>query len=85
MSFDDWWETVSVAEQKLISYNVAHFVWMEAVKHTVQVLTTPRFIVSGAEDRVIIMRSEGVAGGEGGMFSVDEFDEAVNEFFNKNF
>ena len=31
MTFDDWWKTLTVAEQKLIGYNVAKFVWEQAL------------------------------------------------------
>lgn len=31
MTFEKWWETLTVAEQKLIGYNVARFVWEQAL------------------------------------------------------
>jgi hypothetical protein len=31
MTFEEWWQTITVAEQKLIGYSVAKFVWAQAI------------------------------------------------------
>lgn len=49
------------------------------------IITLPSFVVSCAGDKVIIMRTAGPAQGEGGMFDMREFDEAVNKFFEERF
>ncbi len=49
------------------------------------IITLPRFVVACSGDKVIIMRTAGPAAGEGGMFDMQEFDEAVNKFFEERF
>jgi len=85
MSFKEWWESLPIVERKIIGYNTAMFVWSETVRNMATALTTPRFMMTCAEDKIIIMRTGGDASGEGGMFSLKEFEAAVDEFFNKNF
>jgi len=85
MSFEEWWEALPIVERKIIGYNTAKFVWSEATRKTATALTTPNFMMSCAEDKIIIMRTGGDASGEGGMFSLREFEAVVDAFFNKNF
>ena len=85
MSFDDWWWQLPAVERKLLGYNNGKFVWEEAAKHFTAVLTLPNFIISCTGDRVVIMRTDSKASGEGGMFNINEFDAAVNKFFSDRF
>lgn len=52
---------------------------------TSAMLTLPSFIVSCYKDKVIILRTAGPNEGEGGTFSLKEFDELVNRFFTERF
>jgi hypothetical protein len=84
-SFDDWWAKLSAAEQKLIGMNNAVFVWNEARRQAPSVLFLDSFQLCRSGDELIIMRSSGPSDGEGGRFSLKEFEDAVNEFFNERF
>ena len=44
MTFEEWWNTISDAEQKLIGINNARFVWGEAHKNRVNILALIGFI-----------------------------------------
>jgi hypothetical protein len=49
------------------------------------VLTLPSFVISCTGEKVVIMRTGGASAGEGGMFNLKEFDEAVDKFFSERF
>lgn len=85
MMFEDWWANISPAEQKLIGINNAYFVWTEARRQAPSILFLNGFHLCRSDDELIIMRSNGPREGEGGRFNLKEFEEMVNEFFNKNF
>ena|GEM_PF-3934115 len=81
MRFDDWWNTLTVAEQKLMGHNVAQFVWNEARREAASTLYLDDFSLCSSGDEMIIMHSSG----EGGRFNKKDFEEAVHKFFNDNF
>jgi hypothetical protein len=85
MNFEDWWWQLPAVERKLIGYNNGQFVWQEAAKHVASVLTLPSFVISCTGEKVVIMRTGGASAGEGGMFNLKEFDEAVDKFFSERF
>lgn len=81
MTFDDWWNALTVAEQKLMGYNVALFVWNEARQEAASTLYLDDFSLCSSGDEMIIMHSSG----EGGRFNKKAFEEAIRKFFNDNF
>lgn len=81
MTFEQWWEQLPPAEQKLLGINNARFVWDEAQKNMIGVLSLPSFLLSRFEDKVAIMSHYG----EGGTFPVNEFDATVSKFFAEKF
>jgi hypothetical protein len=81
MTFEEWWGQLPPQEQKLLGINNARFVWDEAQKNMKGVLSLPHFMLSRFDEKVAIMSHYG----EGGMFPVDAFDDAVSKFFADNF
>jgi hypothetical protein len=81
MTFDDWWEQLPTAEQKLIGINNARFVWQEAQKNQIHIMALPNFTMSRMRDKIAIMSHHG----EGGTFDINEFDKAVSQFFAEKF
>jgi hypothetical protein len=81
MTFEAWWAALPTAEQKLLGKNNAHFVWEEAQKNTVNMITLPNFVIGRHGDTVSIMSFHG----EGGTFDTKEFDDAVSKFFAEKF
>jgi hypothetical protein len=79
--FEDWWAKLSPAEQKMIGVNNAKFVWEEARRQAPSTLYLNGFQVCRIEDDLIIMSTNG----EGGRFNMQEFEDVVRDFFNKNF
>ena len=81
MTFEAWWAALPTAEQKLLGHNNAKFVWEEAQKNTINMITLPNFIVGRHKDGISIMSFHG----EGGIFNLYEFDKAVSQFFAEKF
>ena len=85
MTFEEWWDTLPAIERKLIGQNNGAFVWDNAVEKTNHALFMPKFMISTVEDKVIIMCIGGKNEGEGGMFPLSEFEDAVAKFFAEKF
>lgn len=85
MMFEQWWANISPAEQKLIGINNAYFVWTEARRQAPSALFLDSFELCRSDDELFILRINGPNEGDGGRFSLKEFEVVVNEFFNKNF
>jgi hypothetical protein len=81
MKFEEWWGTISDAEQKLIGINNARFVWEEAQKTNLNVIALPNYTMARFGDKIAIMSTHG----EGGAFDIYEFDKAVGQFFAEKF
>ncbi len=81
MTFDAWWAKLPTAEQKLIGINNARFVWEEAQKNSINMITLPNFIIGRFGDKVSLMTLHG----EGGLFDIKEFEDAVAKFYAEKF
>ena len=81
MTFEDWWAKLPTVEQKLLGKNNAKFVWDESRVHSVNMITTPNYMLSRSNDKVVIMSFHG----EGGTFDLNAFDKAVSQFYSDNF
>jgi hypothetical protein len=81
MTFEEWWAQLPTSEQKLLGKNNAKFVWEEAQKNHINMLTLPSFVIGRHADTVSIMSFHG----EGGTFNTKEFDNAVSRFFAEKF